>query len=121
MVNNPDPTFVIMSSEEFDDDGFSLYWSNTDGWVLFNQATRFTKEESERFDPPADSTWAEVMDTPWDNNLIQFARLLCEINATQDINIVTLCESMDLTTDDVNELFDRANEVWEQAKERLTW
>jgi len=53
----------------------------------------------------------------WDNNLVQFARLLCEINATQDnLSIDALCDAMDLIPSEVNELFDRAHDVWEEAK-----
>lgn len=58
----------------------------------------------------------------WDNNLVQFARLLCEIRA----NIVAtpqewtdLKESMDLPSQDVEALFDRAEVVWESAKMEL--
>jgi hypothetical protein len=60
-----------------------------------------------------------VSDSLWNNNLIQFARLICEINANVDISgyhFTLLCESMDLDPDDVESLFDRAHEVWEQAK-----
>lgn len=54
----------------------------------------------------------------WDEDLIQFARLLSEIAAGQSsIRFEDLCASMDLEVDDINELFDRANEVWENAKE----
>ena len=53
----------------------------------------------------------------WSNNLVQFARLLCEINATQDnLSIDALCESMDLYPSDIQELFDRAHEYWEGYK-----
>jgi len=53
----------------------------------------------------------------WANDLVQFARLLCEIRATQDeLDVDGLCESMDLDPDDIGELFDRANDVWEHAK-----
>ena len=53
----------------------------------------------------------------WENNLIQFARLLCEINATQDnLDWIALLEEMDISTNDLNELFDRAHEVWETHK-----
>lgn len=53
----------------------------------------------------------------WDSNTIQFARLLCEIAATQDLDMKTLAESMDLTLDQVNKLFDRANTEWEAIKQ----
>jgi len=54
------------------------------------------------------------------NNLIQFARLLCEIEATGDgLDINALSDSMDLEPAEVCELFDRAHEVWEDAKSAL--
>jgi hypothetical protein len=55
----------------------------------------------------------------WKDNSIQFPRLIAEIVATVDINAETwqnLCDSMDLTTDELNELFDRAQESWEKIK-----
>lgn len=58
----------------------------------------------------------------WDNDLIQFARLLAEINANvafPSTDLKALCESMDLPVDRVNELFDRADKVWEESKKRL--
>ncbi len=55
----------------------------------------------------------------WEHNDVQFARLLCEISATQDeLDLQALCESMDLELADVNELFDRAHHEWELAKDR---
>lgn len=54
----------------------------------------------------------------WKNDAIQFPRLLCEIMATQDnLDIPALAESMDLTIEQVNELFDRANAAWETIKQ----
>lgn len=54
----------------------------------------------------------------WNNDAIQFPRLLCEIIATQDnLDIQALAESMDLTVDQVDELFDRANTAWESIKQ----
>lgn len=52
----------------------------------------------------------------WDDNAIQFPRLLCEIMATQDLNLDVLAESMDLNVADVTDLFDRADDAWERAK-----
>lgn len=55
----------------------------------------------------------------WDDNATQFPRLLAEIMATQDtLDMPALANSMDLTVDEVSELFDRANDAWEQAKKR---
>lgn len=53
----------------------------------------------------------------WGRDDIQFPRLLCEIIATQEnLDIFEIAKSMDLTVDEVNELFDRAHEAWEKAK-----
>lgn len=53
----------------------------------------------------------------WQNNAIQFPRLLCEIMASQEnLDLAALAESMDLSIDEVNELFDRANTAWESIK-----
>jgi hypothetical protein len=55
----------------------------------------------------------------WEDNTIQFPRLLCEINATQELDWIALSGSMDCTLDDVIELFDRANVHWEMVKKSL--
>ena len=53
----------------------------------------------------------------WENNNIQFPRLIAEILATQEvIDVVALAQSMDLTIDDVEELFERAQVQWEAIK-----
>lgn len=53
----------------------------------------------------------------WEDDLVQFARLLREILATQDtLDIGVLADSMDLRREEVSELFERAHEVWEEAK-----
>jgi hypothetical protein len=58
---------------------------------------------------------------PWSDDLVQFARLIDEIRATQDVTAWTdLCSSMDLDPEQVDELFDRAHKVWEKAKEERT-
>jgi hypothetical protein len=54
---------------------------------------------------------------PWEDNEVQFSRLLAEISATQDkLDLEALAESMDLEVAQVNELFDRAQVRWEEAK-----
>lgn len=52
----------------------------------------------------------------WGNNAVQFPRLLAEIMATQELDMEALAESMDLSIDQVSELFDRADEAWEHIK-----
>ena len=51
----------------------------------------------------------------WSNDKIQFARLLCELVAS-GMNLTDAAKSMDCEVSDLNELLDRANEVWEDAK-----
>ena len=52
----------------------------------------------------------------WLDNGVQFPRLLAEIAATQNLEMKALAESMDLSLEEVNELFDRANTAWENAE-----
>ena len=55
----------------------------------------------------------------WNDNFIQFPRLICEISATQDdLDLEELAESMDLNLRELNQLFDRAHAVWDDIKER---
>jgi hypothetical protein len=53
---------------------------------------------------------------PWENNFIQFPRLIAEIAANCSFSkgdFKALCESMDLEPERVNELFDRAQCEWD--------
>ena len=53
----------------------------------------------------------------WENNEIQFARLLCELVASNEsLNLKETAESMDLEIEDLNELLERAHNVFEKAK-----
>ena len=55
----------------------------------------------------------------WNNNSIQFTRLLAEICAVVDISEdqkTELCNSMDITPLELDELFDRAQDDWEKIK-----
>jgi hypothetical protein len=52
----------------------------------------------------------------WGNNEVQFARLLCEIAAAEELlNWPEIRDSMSLEDEDLHELFDRARIVWEKA------
>jgi hypothetical protein len=76
-VTDPDAIFVLMSMEEFDDEGHPLYWSNTEGWTTVDQATRFTEEESRQLNQPVDSYWAELaLDTSDKDAMDAIHRLL---------------------------------------------
>lgn len=56
----------------------------------------------------------------WVNNEIQFARLLCELGALgvpDGSAWDDLMLNMDLEASDLDELFERAHEVWERSKQ----
>lgn len=57
-----------------------------------------------------------MSDRAWNNDFVQFARLLCEIAATQDVDFGALSESMDLEKEHIDELFERAYLAWEGVK-----
>ena len=65
-----------------------------------------------------------MADTPaennplWEDNELQFARLLCELVANDyDPDLTAL--SMDLDDEELDELVERAHCVWEAAKARI--
>lgn len=65
------------------------------------------------------STLPELSSSPWQRNDIQFPRLLAEIMAAGAIDEnawTAICQSMDLQTEELRELFDRAQTEWEQIK-----
>ena len=58
-----------------------------------------------------------MSDLKWNDNRLQFPRLIAEIAATQDnLDTQALCESMDITESELSELFDRAQVAWERIK-----
>ena len=57
----------------------------------------------------------------WGDDSVQFPRLLSEIAGTIEATRRewdALCENMDITHDELEELFDRAHAAWKAAKER---
>ena len=56
----------------------------------------------------------------WNDNRIQFPRLLAEIRATQNLDYEALCDSMDLTVEQVDELLERAEDEFAVIKHRFT-
>jgi len=60
------------------------------------------------------------MKNKWNDNSVQFPRLISEIFSTVNISDESmdgLCESMDLTESEVQEIVDRAHAEWEIIKE----
>jgi len=56
----------------------------------------------------------------WYNDEIQFPRLISEIQATCEFSLKSLMDSMDLSREQLNELFDRAQKKWERIKQSNT-
>ncbi len=55
----------------------------------------------------------------WENNELQFARLIAEIEANGGFSeqlVQDLCSSMDLEKDQIFSLVDRAQDFWDKAK-----
>ncbi len=61
----------------------------------------------------------EAVAANWENDAIQFPRLLAEIVATQEIDFAVLSESTGLELARIDELFDRAQRAWEKIKAGL--
>ena len=55
----------------------------------------------------------------WNDDKIQFARLLYEIELTQDLDYEALEQEMDLDSEELGELFERARECIEEVKRNL--
>lgn len=62
------------------------------------------------------------MSNLWENNRVQFIRLISEINAIglSPEQYQELSESMDLEIEFIDELFDRAEIEWQEHKKYLT-
>lgn len=52
----------------------------------------------------------------WNNDAIQFPRLLSELVATHELDLEALAVSMDLTPGEVSALLERADQAWEAYK-----
>jgi len=60
--------------------------------------------------------------TSWNDDAIQFPRLLCEIQACVDVsmkNWMDLQESMGLSEGEILDLFERATAKWDSIKETI--
>ena len=49
----------------------------------------------------------------WEDDHIQFPRLIAEIIATQEkLDVATLCEALDISLEELDSLFERAQVAW---------
>jgi len=57
----------------------------------------------------------------WEDDQVQFIRLLAEISSTNLTSEIysQLREATDLTNEEINELFDRADAAWQKYKQSL--
>jgi ABC-type hemin transport system ATPase subunit len=70
----------------------------------------------------ADRLWKIVSDKSWENDRIQFSRLIAEVQEAGGFNpemIEQLATSMDLSIRDVGKLIARACDDWDKLKEML--
>jgi len=61
-----------------------------------------------------------MCDKKWNDNSIQFPRLIAEVRANVEISDKEwqdMCDSMDITPVELEQLFNRANDEWEMIKE----
>jgi hypothetical protein len=98
------------------------YWSNELGWVgNRSDATVFNREDKAEMNLPLGGNWIEAnksSDPLWEHDSVQFPRLISEIMASGVSEGLwdDLLTSMDLESDQLSELFDRAQEHWEAIK-----
>jgi hypothetical protein len=106
--------FAVREIEE-NDEGSWQAWDTIDSNGF--RVVCPTREEAidEAFNHLFD-TEEHTIDPIWENNNIQFARLLSEIYSTQEIDFDVLSESMDLSHDDITDLFNRAETEWQNIK-----
>jgi len=66
-------------------------------------------------------TWvSDDSNTNWENNYLQFARLIAECEAVGAIQITDeLCETMNLSVNQVKLIINRAQYSWDKIKEQL--
>jgi len=92
-------------------------------WIVYGSGGRDPVESWGVWPPDADSFGPRPegdIDRPlWEDNSIQFPRLLSEIIAVglKEWQWDSLLLAMDLESDDLSELFDRAQAEWERQKE----
>lgn len=96
----------------------NLFWSNDLGWVDPYSADQFNDDEKSRLNLPIGGYWLPL----WSVDVIQFARFIAECESagvlTSD-SLASVAESMDLELSDLGQLVDRAQNVWDEYKNKL--
>lgn len=99
----------------------AVYGNFAEGFQLVGPFTDF--EAADAACPDAEWLWSveppSDPQTNWQNNGIQFARLIAELEATELLNehyVKELADSMDLEPSQVEEIVERAKTVWDEIK-----
>ena len=109
--------FVINSGQVM-----AVYGNFAEGFQLVGPFTDF--EAADAACPGAEWLWSveppSDPKTNWANNGIQFARLIEEAQGVGAFNngpmLMKLCDSMDVTKDELFEIVERAQKVWDDIK-----
>ena len=115
---------AIANPEEHDQGwepvGFQLYYASGYGWQIETFDNQKAQVPAAHHYPASVEdiveTATSLLDSKWNNDGLQFARLLAEIAANFDYNSALLAEAMDLTETQLASLFNRAQLAWEKAK-----
>jgi hypothetical protein len=95
-------------------------WNNEHGWTDWEEADYFTADEQEAFNLPTGGRWISL----WELNGLQFARLIAECTAAgvfvRARNVMeSVYDSMDLTSEQVSQIIERAQRCFDLSKEKL--
>lgn len=126
---------AISNPEEHDNGydpiGFYLFYSSGYGWEIEPMHRRLSGivlYDDTYGDSPATadvivrkalevcSLLRSRPDSKWNDDAVQFPRLLAEIAANIDYDPLLLSEAMDISITELASLFDRAQLAWEKAK-----
>ena len=95
----------------------TMDWEHED-YCCDNCGATYNIQDMEWTDPVVPKT--EMNKELWRDSSIQFPRLIAELNAIAltSEQIKEICDSMDISSDELCEIFERANTLWEVAKAR---
>jgi hypothetical protein len=97
--------------DEIDEDGQFVPWDEAKKELCYNGESELILKHANGIGISDDP------DTNWNNNYLQFARLLSECVATGTITITDeLCDSMDLTYEEIGEILERAQSAFDEVK-----
>jgi hypothetical protein len=95
-----------------------VWWSNAHGWTGLDEADRYTIEDQRTLHLPVDGCWVPA----WSVDAIQFARFIAEYEATGGFDQDALIDTsfaMDLELEQVEAIIERAQNVWDEEKEKI--